>query len=302
MNENGTENVKTAYRVSVISIFVNILLSVIKLVSGIFAHSSALISDSVHSLSDVFSTVVVMIGVKMSSKADDEDHQYGHERLESIAAIILASVLMVTGFGIGLSGIKVFTSNELSALKPPGAVALFAAGLSIAVKESMYWYTRRAAKKINSDALMADAWHHRSDALSSVGSIIGIGGAMLGFAVLDPLASIVICLFIIKAAFDIYKDAVSKLTDKAADLETTSKIREIILKNENVLGIDILKTRLFGAKMYVDVEISVDGNMTLFAAHETAQTVHDKIEKNFPAVKHCMVHVNPYCEDEQEEV
>lgn len=298
MNENGADNFKTAYRVSVISILVNILLSVIKLASGIFANSSALISDAVHSLSDVFSTVVVIIGVKMSSKADDEDHQYGHERLECIAAIILASVLMVTGLGIGLSGIRAFTSNELSALKTPGAVALFAAGLSIVVKESMYWYTRKAAKNINSDALMADAWHHRSDALSSVGSIIGIGGAMLGFAVLDPLASIVICLFIIKAAFDIYKDAVSKLIDKAADIQTTAKIREIILSNEKVLGIDVLKTRLFGAKIYVDTEISVDGNMTLFSAHETAQSVHDEIEKNFPTVKHCMVHVNPYSEDE----
>ncbi len=297
MNENGTENVKIAYKVSVVSIFVNIVLSAIKLASGIIANSSALISDAVHSLSDVFSTVVVIIGVKMSNKADDEDHQYGHERLECIAAIILASVLMLTGFGIGFSGIKVFTSNELSELKSPGALALFAAGLSIIVKESMYWYTRSAAKKINSDALMADAWHHRSDALSSVGSIIGVGGAMLGFAVLDPLASVVISLFIIKAAFDIYKDAVSKLTDKAADLQTTAKIREIILSNKNVLGIDVLKTRLFGAKMYVDVEISVDGNMTLFSAHETAQTVHDEIEKNFQTVKHCMVHVNPYSED-----
>lgn len=297
MNENGTENVKTAYKVSVVSIFVNIVLSAIKLASGIIANSSALISDAVHSLSDVFSTVVVIIGVKMSNKADDEDHQYGHERLECIAAIILASVLMLTGFGIGFSGIKVFTTNELSELKSPGALALFAAGLSIVVKESMYWYTRSAAKKINSDALMADAWHHRSDALSSVGSIIGVGGAMLGFAVLDPLASVVISLFIIKAAFDIYKDAVSKLTDKAADLQTTAKIREIILSNKNVLGIDVLKTRLFGAKMYVDVEISVDGNMTLFSAHETAQTVHDEIEKNFQTVKHCMVHVNPYSED-----
>lgn len=297
MNENGTENVKTAYKVSVVSIFVNIVLSAIKLASGIIANSSALISDAVHSLSDVFSTVVVIIGVKMSNKADDEDHQYGHERLECIAAIILASVLMLTGFGIGFSGIKVFTSNELSELKSPGALALFAAGLSIVVKESMYWYTRSAAKKINSDALMADAWHHRSDALSSVGSIIGVGGAMLGFAVLDPLASVVISFFIIKAAFDIYKDAVSKLTDKAADLQTTAKIREIILSNKNVLGIDVLKTRLFGSKMYVDVEISVDGNMTLFSAHETAQMVHDEIENNFQTVKHCMVHVNPYSEE-----
>lgn len=302
MNENSEQNVKTAYRVSVISIFVNVILSAIKLVTGIFANSSALISDAVHSLSDVFSTVVVIIGVKLSSKADDEDHQYGHERLECIAAIILASVLMLTGFGIGYNGISIFISNELSDLKQPGAVALFAAGLSIVVKEAMYWYTRSAAKRINSDALMADAWHHRSDALSSVGSIIGIGGAMLGFAVLDPLASIVICLFIIKAAFDIYKDAVSKLTDKAADLATTAKIREVILNNDSVLGIDVLKTRLFGAKMYVDVEICVDGNMTLFYAHETAQTVHDEIEENFPTVKHCMVHVNPYSEDEKEEV
>ncbi|MCD7773210.1 MAG: cation diffusion facilitator family transporter [Ruminococcus sp.] len=293
MSENG-ENVKIAYRVSALSIFVNIALSAIKLVAGIFAGSSALVSDAVHSLSDVFSTVVVIIGVKLSSKADDEDHQYGHERIECIAALILASVLMVTGIGIGFSGVKLFATKEFVNLERPHFIALLAAALSIVVKEAMYWYTRSAARKLRSDALMADAWHHRSDALSSVGSVIGVGGAMLGFEFLDPLASIIICLFIIKAAFDIYKDAVSKLTDRSASIEVTAGIREIILKNDKVLGIDVLKTRLFSSKIYVDVEISLDGNMTLFAAHQTAQEVHDEIERNFQDVKHCMIHVNPY--------
>lgn len=285
---------KTAYRVSVISILVNIFLSLIKLFVGVFSHSAALISDAVHSASDVFSTFIVIIGVKLSAKANDEDHQYGHERLESIAALILASVLAVTGLGIGVSGVSVVLKGDYQSLMIPGKLALFAAALSIAVKEWMFWYTRKYAKKINSDALMADAWHHRSDALSSVGSFAGILGAILGVRILDPIASLVICLLIIKAAFDIYKDAVSKLTDRAADKETTRRIRKLIIGCEGVKNIDELKTRLFGTKIYVDVEISVNGSVPLSSAHMVAQAVHDKIEKNLPEVKHCMVHVNPY--------
>lgn len=285
---------KTAYRVSVISILVNIFLSLTKLFVGVFSHSAALISDAVHSASDVFSTFIVIIGVKLSAKANDEDHQYGHERLESIAALILASVLAVTGLGIGVSGVSVVLKGDYQSLMIPGKLALFAAALSIAIKEWMFWYTRKYAKKINSDALMADAWHHRSDALSSVGSFAGILGAILGVRILDPIASLVICLLILKAAFDIYKDAVSKLTDRAADKETTQRIRKLIIGCEGVKNIDELKTRLFGTKIYVDVEISVNGSVPLSSAHMVAQAVHDKIEKNLPEVKHCMVHVNPY--------
>ena len=157
----------------------------------------------------------------------------------------------------------------------------------------MYWYTRAAAKKINSGALMADAWHHRSDALSSIGAFIGILGSRMGYPILDPIASLVICLFILKAAYDIFQDALAKMVDKACPEEVVNQMREIILAQEGVEGIDDIKTRLFGAKMYVDVEISVDGDKTLRAAHEIANRVHDAIEDAFPEVKHCMVHENP---------
>ena len=172
-------------------------------------------------------------------------------------------------------------------------IALIAAVASIVVKEAMFWYTRSAAKKINSGALMADAWHHRSDALSSVGALIGIGGARLGFPILDPIASVVICVFIVKAAYDIFKDAIDKMVDKSCDEETEEKMRRLIEKQTGVLKVDVLRTRLFGAKMYVDIEIAADGDITLREGHEIAQVVHDKVEEEFPLVKHCMVHVNP---------
>ena len=174
-----------------------------------------------------------------------------------------------------------------------GAIALAAAILSILIKEWMYWYTRKAAKKINSGALMADAWHHRSDALSSIGAFVGILGARMGYPILDPLASVVICLFIGKAASDIFRDAIDKMVDKSCDPETLGKMRSIILEQPGVQNIDLLQTRLFGPKIYVDIEIAADGNLTLREGHEIAQRVHDAMEKEFPLVKHCMVHVNP---------
>ncbi|MDE6912105.1 MAG: cation diffusion facilitator family transporter, partial [Lachnospiraceae bacterium] len=205
-----TDFEKTAMRVSFVSIAVNIILSVFKLLAGIFADSAAMVSDAVHSASDVFSTIVVIIGIKISSKASDKNHPYGHERLECVAAIILSTILAVTGLGIGYTALMKIISGEYAALSIPGRLALVAAIVSIVMKEGMYWYTRISAKRIESGALMADAWHHRSDALSSVGAFIGIGGAMLGFPVLDTVASIVICFFIEKAAYDIFKDAVDK--------------------------------------------------------------------------------------------
>ncbi|WP_207708147.1 cation diffusion facilitator family transporter [Murimonas intestini] len=284
---------KIAMRVSTVSIAGNVILSLFKLFAGVAANSGAMVSDAVHSASDVFSTVIVMIGIKFANKASDKEHQYGHERMECVAAVILAVILFGTGLGIGYRGaVKIFydTGKELAV---PGTLALAAAVISIAVKEAMYWYTRAAAKKIRSGALLADAWHHRSDALSSVGSFAGIFGARLGFPVLDPAASIVICVFILKAACGIFADAIGRMTDKACDDELVEEIRDIILSQSGVLGIDQLKTRLFGARIYVDVEIRADGNETLKRAHETAEKVHGAIEEHFPDVKHCMVHVNP---------
>ncbi|MCI9008549.1 MAG: cation transporter [Lachnospiraceae bacterium] len=287
------QNEKTAMRVSTVSIAVNLLLSAGKLLAGIFGRSGAMISDAVHSASDVFSTFIVIAGIRISAKKSDVNHPYGHERMECVASIILATVLMATGFGIGLGGLRTILSGKWESLAVPGVTALAAAIVSIAGKEWMYWYTRAAAKKINSGALMADAWHHRSDSLSSVGALIGIAGSRMGYPVLDPAASIVISAFIAKAAYEIFMDAVNKMVDKACAPETEDTIRRIVLEQEGVLGIDRLMTRLFGAKIYVDMEIAADGSRTLYETHGIAEQVHDAIEAHFPEVKHCMVHVNP---------
>lgn len=292
-NSKVVENERIVMRVSVNTMIVNVILSIGKVAAGVVARSGAMISDGIHSASDVFSTIVVIIGYRMSSKESDDDHQYGHERMECVAALLLAMILCVTGIAIGYGGVKkIIYADELN-LAMPGVLALVAAFVSIVVKESMYWYTRAAAKKVNSGALMADAWHHRSDALSSIGSMVGIIGARLGFPICDPLASVIICIFIVKAAYDIFKDAINKMMDTACDIETMGKMKEVIMSQAGVVGIDQIQTRLFGARIYVDVEIAADGSMTLDEAHEIAEQVHGAIEQNFEEVKHCMVHVNP---------
>lgn len=287
-----------AYRVSAVSIAVNLILSAFKLLVGIFASSGAMVSDAVHSASDVFSTLIVIVGVAMSRKKSDADHQYGHERMECMASLLLAALLALTGGGIGISGIKKIAGGNYEALAVPGMFALFAALLSIIVKEWMYWYTRAAAKKVNSGALMADAWHHRSDALSSIGALIGILGARMGYPVSDAAASVVICLFIEKAAFDIFRDAMDKMVDKSCPNEVVEQMKAVVRSEEGVIDIDDIKTRLFGDKIYVDVEFSADGGKSLEESHDTAEHVHEAIEREFPMVKHCMVHVNPYHEEE----
>ena len=284
---------RVANRVAFITIIQNALLSIFKLFAGIFANSNAMISDTIHSASDVFSTIVVIIGVRLSSKDSDKEHPYGHERLECVAAIVLAMILFFTGLEIGAQAVKDIVHGNYGDLEVPGVLALVAAAVSIVTKELMYWYTRYYAKKIDSSALMADAWHHRSDALSSVGALIGIGGAMLGFNVMDSVASLVIFVFIAKAAYDIFKDAMDKIVDHACDEETEKAIYDAVISHNEVLGIDLLQTRIFGNKIYVDVEIRVNASYTLLEAHKIAEDVHENIEQNFPKVKHIMVHVNP---------
>ncbi|MDY6053229.1 MAG: cation diffusion facilitator family transporter [Anaerovibrio sp.] len=289
----GKTDKEIAMHVSAVSVAVNIGLSVIKLIAGIVANSGAMISDAVHSASDVFSTVIVMVGVHLASKQSDKEHPYGHDRLECEAAIILAVLLFLTGVGIGISGIEKITSGDTSTLEVPGMLALGAAIVSIVVKELMYWYTINAAIKIKSGALMADAWHHRSDALSSIGALLGILGARMGYPILDPIASLLICVMIAKAAWEIFDDAMGKMVDTACPEKVQQEMRKVIMANAKVLSIDDLKTRLFGSKMYVEVEIGVEATLTLIEAHNIAEGVHSSIEKNFPDVKHCMVHVNP---------
>lgn len=287
------ENNKIANRVSVQTIIANLILSVFKLIIGFIGNSSAMISDAIHSASDVFSTIVVMIGIKMAAKESDKEHPYGHEKMECVAAIVLAIVLFITGLGIGVEAFRTIFSGNYENLEIPGILALIAAVISILVKEGMYWYTRYFARKINSGALMADAWHHRSDALSSVGALVGIFGARHGFVVMDSAASLVIFVFIAKAAYDIFMDAIDKMIDRSCDENTQKQIYECILETDNVLGIDLLQTRIFGNKIYVDAEIEVDGDVTLNEAHDISELVHQRIEEKFDMVKHIMVHVNP---------
>ena len=286
---------RMANRVSIITIIINLVLSVLKFLVGFFGHSQALISDAIHSASDVVSTVAVMFGINLSDKKSDTSHPYGHERIECIFSIILAMMLFITGVGIGITAIKNIVSGAEIAI--PSKIALIAATVSIAVKEWMYHYTKRAAKKINSSSMLADAWHHRSDALSSVGSLIGVGGALLGFTICEPIASIVICVFIGKAAVDIFMDAVNRLIDRSCTDEEIEQIRECVMEIDGVKNIDKLMTRRFGSKIYVDLEISEDADMTLAEAHSIAELVHDNIEEKIPEVKHCMIHVNPLAEE-----
>lgn len=283
---------RIANRVNTVSIIGNSVLSAFKLIAGIAAHSSAMISDAVHSASDILATMVVIVGIRLASKKADKEHPYGHERLECVAAIVVAMVLFMIGLGIGNGALRNILSGNYGDLRVPGVLALVAAVVSIVVKEAMFWYTKINAVRIDSSALLAEAWHHRSDALSSVGALIGIGGARLGFPVMDSIASLVIFVFILKAAYDIFKDAVNKLVDHSCDEETERRIYERVMNNKEVQGIDSLHTRIFGNKIYVDIEIAVDGAYPLKRAHEIAEEVHKDIEKNFQKVKHIMVHVN----------
>ena len=288
------QNKKIALRVSIITILGNIFLAIIKFIAGLISNSGALISDGIHTISDVFTTIIAMIGVTLGNIEEDSNHRYGHERIECIASLILAFILFFTGFEIGKEGLKLLFNSDLNSIKMPGLFALIVALISILGKEIMYQYTIRVAKKIKSDSLKADAWHHRSDAVSSVGTLIGIILSRMGYKFCDPLVSILIALLICKVAYDIFMEGTDKLVDKSCDEETIKKIKKTVLKQKGVLGIDDIKTRMFGSKIYVDIEIALDGNKTLNKTHEIAEKVHDRVEKTFPEIKHIMVHVNPY--------
>ncbi len=302
MKENTVNDFeKTAVKVSLVSIIANTVLSIFKIIAGILANSGAMISDAVHSASDVFSSIIVIIGVKIAAKDSDKDHPYGHERFECVAAIILSVVLLVCGLFIGNNAIETLRSGNIKAISVPGIFALVAAVISIVSKEAMYWYTRFYARRLDSGALMADAWHHRSDALSSIGALIGIVGARMGFPLMDTIASLVICIFIIKAAYDIFKDAIEKMVDRSCSDEMEREFVECAMNQEGVIEVAFIQTRIFGNKIYVEIDICADGEMTLWESHEIAKRVHDAIEHNFEKIKHISVCVIPAKTNKTEE-
>jgi cation diffusion facilitator family transporter len=284
-----------AVRVSLYGVISNIILAALKCGAGVLGQSSALISDGIHSASDVFANFIVIAGIKVSSRAEDAGHPYGHERLECVASIVLAVVLILTGLAIGYEGLhKILHEPETIAI--PSILPLFVAAISILVKEIMFWYCRSVALRINSDAVMADAWHHRSDSLSSIGGFIGVLGARMGYPVLDPVASIIICLLIIYSAYEIFRSAVEKMVDHGCDEATTDKMKQIIVSIPGVEHLDLLQTRIFGNRIFVDVEVSVADDLTVVEAHRIAENIHVAMEKDFGLVKHCMVHINPLSE------
>ena len=290
--QQNQENFQAAAtRVSVVSMATNVILTLMKLAAGLIAHSGAMISDAVHSASDIFSGIIVLIGVRMSTKAPDESHPYGHERFECVAALLLSGVLALVGGTIGVNAARDIISGRMP--EAPGVLALAAAAVSIVTKEILFWYTRGYAKKYRSTALHAEAWHQRSDALSSIGALIGIAGARMGVPVMEPIASIIIALFILRVAVRIFRDAIDQMVDHSCSEETESAFRGTALEQPGVKGVEMLRTRMFGNRVYVDLEIAADPGLTLAAAHEIAERVHDAIEQTYPEVKHIMVHVNP---------
>lgn len=291
--KNGVDEAAAIRKMSFVSVAGNTVLSAFKFFAGVTGNSSAMISDSIHSFSDVITTVIAWIGVKASKKEADSAHPYGHERVECIASLLLGIILLATGLGVGKVGVEHIVSGSYETLAVPSMIALVAAAVSIVSKEAMYWYTRYYAKLIHSSAFLADAWHHRSDAFSSIGSLIGIGGAMLGFPVMDSVASVVICLFIVKASYDILKDGVVKLLDTSCGETYDRKMEEYIAGQDGVVCVDSLRSRMFGNKVYIDLEIQVDGEKSLRDAHKVAQRIHDEVERAFPDVKHIMIHLNP---------
>ena len=297
MAEKKAEDFQTAAtRVSLVSMITNVVLTLLKLAAGLLAHSGAMISDAVHSASDIFSGLIVLLGVKISTKEPDEQHPYGHERYECVAALLLSGILVVVGGAIGIGAVKDIISGKAAEI--PGLLALIAAVVSIVVKESLFWYTRGYAKKYRSTALHAEAWHQRSDALSSIGALIGIAGARMGVPVMEPIASLIIAVFILRVAVRIFKEAIDQMVDHSCNEEAEEAFRNTALEQPGVLGVELLRTRMFGNRVYVDLEIAADPDLTLAEAHGIAERVHAAVERKFPSVKHVMIHVNP--KDEQE--
>ncbi|MBC8590749.1 cation diffusion facilitator family transporter [Wansuia hejianensis] len=285
------ENYKLGVKASIVTVVVNIILSIIKIAAGIIGNSKAMLADGVHTLSDVLTTFVVLIGLKVSSKEADEQHPYGHEKYESIFAKLLSLLLLLTGIYIGYESFKSLLYGNL---EKPSSIALISAIISIISKELMYIYTIRVAKKIKSISMEADAWHHRSDALSSIGTFVGILGARLGLSALDPIAGVIVSIFVIKVGADLYLKSIRELVDESADNRIIKEIKELIYNTDGVKGIKNLKTRTFGNRIYVDLEIFVDSDITVKEGHDIAEEVHDVLEGTIEDIKHCMVHIEPF--------
>lgn len=287
---------KEATRVEIIGLVTNLSLFVFKLFAGIVGKSGAMISDALHTGSDCFADIIAIIGLQLSKKEMDESHQYGHEKIECLFTAILGIILLTVAYEVGseaVVGIYKTLKGTAEAIAVPGAIALAAAIVSIVSKEILFQYVNMRAKILKSPTLKATAWHHRSDSLSSIGALVGIAGAMLGFPILDAIASLVICLIVLKIGAEVLINSINNLLDAAAPKEIIEEIQKVCAEVDGVQKLVKVQTRQFGNKYYADVTIEVDPDISVRAGHAIADKVHDEMESEFPEIKHIYVHVDP---------
>ena len=280
-----------ANKVTIQSIIWNVVLTFIKIFSGIVGKSNAMVADGLHSASDIISSVGVLIGNKVAKAPNDKEHNYGHEKAETLVSFLLSILLIVVSLKIGFNALK--SLFDLDRVQVPTLLPLIVSIISIAIKEYQYRITIKVANKINSPSLKADAWHHRSDALSSIAAFIGIGGALLGFKALDPIASIAVALFVAKVGFDILKDSANELMDYSIDEDQEKQIVNIAENTDGVINLGEIRTRKHGATAYIDLTICVNKNLTVFEGHEIATKLEKRIIKEMQFVKGITVHVEP---------
>lgn len=288
---------KEIYKVTIVGTAVNAVLLGVKFVAGILGRSSALVADAVHSLTDFVSDIIVLAFVRISSKPRDEEHVYGHGKFETLATLIIGVILAAAGIGLLVNGVmQIWHSLRGGELPEPTWIALAVAIISIVAKEILYHYTVKKGRELNSDAVIANAWHHRSDSISSIGTSVGIGGAMFfgeKWRILDPLAAVVVSFFIIKAGYDIIKPAINELLETSLPKDQIDEITKIIRSVDGVDGLHNLRTRKIGNSKAIDVHVKMDGNLRLTEAHEIASRIEKEIRKKFGEESMIYVHMEP---------
>ena len=292
-----TPRERNIYKVTAVGSAVNILLTVFKFVAGILGRSAAMIADAIHSLSDLITDLIIVVFVRTASKPSDRTHEYGHGKFETLATLIIGCILIIVGIGIIVEGVKesiAFFEGELT--EKPRAIALVAAILSIALKEGVFRYTLREGRKIDSPILIANAWHHRTDAFSSVATLLGVAGAMFlgkNGLILDPLAAIVVSVYICKLGYDVVKPSLDELLEKALPPETEKEIRRLLKSVEGIEGVHQLKTRKIGNTIAIEVHAEMDGHLSLDEAHRISAQAERKIKKRFGNKTHVGIHMEP---------
>lgn len=288
---------KQIFQTTLVGSVANLLLVVFKFVAGIVGHSAAMIADAVHSLSDFITDIIVIIFVAISGKPEDEDHDYGHGKYETLATAVIGIILFFVGVGILISGIKaIIGALQGEPLQTPSLLALITAVISIVVKEVLYRYTVKRGKALGSSSVVANAWHHRSDALSSIGTAIGIGGAIfLGeqWRILDPIAAVIVSLFIIKVAVELFKPCIEELLERSLPAEMEQKILDIILSTPQVSSPHHLRTRRIGSYIAIEVHIRMDGQRSLSEAHQVASDIERRLKAEFGESTHIGIHMEP---------